>query len=125
NPMMFKRKNQKDDICVLQINKEILNNSEVVLSDRNAAADYASFYKSPQGLHRIDFDLVFAKYWTDLNPFEYWRKKSIKCAEVLVPHRVKSCYIIGAYVANETAKVNLENTGFDESITINEDMFFA
>lgn len=122
---MFKRKNQKDDICVLQINKEILNNSEVVLSDRNAAADYASFYKSPQGLHRIDFDLVFAKYWTDLNPFEYWRKKSIKCAEVLVPHRVKSCYIIGAYVANETAKVNLENTGFDESITINEDMFFA
>ena len=68
--------------------------------------------------------MVFAEYWTDTNMFEYWRKKSIKCAEVLVPHCVEAGYIEGAYVANETAKVNLENKGFNKPIAINAHMFF-
>jgi hypothetical protein len=68
--------------------------------------------------------LVFAEYWTDNNKFEYWRKKSIKCAEVLVPHCVETCYIEGAYVANKTTKVYLENKGFSTSIAINTHMFF-
>jgi hypothetical protein len=125
NPMLYLRLNQKDNLCVLRVSKEILKCEGVVISDRNASSyDYVKFYESPQGLHHIDFDLVFAEYWTDADQFEYWLKKSIKCAEVLVPHCVKNCYIVGAYVANETAKKNLENEGFDMPIAINAHMFF-
>jgi hypothetical protein len=125
NPMLYLRSNQKDSLCILRVSKEILKCEGIVISDRNASAyDYVKFYESPNGLHHIDFDLVFAEYWTDTNMFEYWRKKSIKCAEVLVPHCVEAGYIKGAYVANETAKVNLENKGFSKPITINAHMFF-
>ncbi len=125
NPMLYSRLDQKDNLCILRVSKEILKFKGVVISDRNASSfDYVKFYESPQGLHHIDFDLVFADYWTDRDQFEYWRKKSIKCAEVLVPHCVKTCYIEGAYVANETAKANLEKKGFRKPIAINTHMFF-
>jgi hypothetical protein len=125
NPMLYLRLNQKDSLCILRVSKEILKCEGIVISDRNASAyDYVKFYESPKGLHHIDFDLVFAEYWTDTDKFEYMRKKSIKCAEVLVPHCVEAGYIEGAYVANETAKVNLENKGFSKPIAINAHMFF-
>ena len=123
--MLYSRLDQKDNLCILQVSKEILKFKGVVISDRNASSfDYVKFYESPQGLHYIDFDLVFAEDWRDVNKYEYWRKKSIKCAEVLVPYYVKACYIEGAYVANETAKANLLNKGFNKPITINVRMFF-
>jgi len=124
NSMMYKRRSSRDTLCVLKISRQILNIANVVLADQNAASDYVIFHRSPQGLHHIDFDLVFAERWTDDNRIEYWRKKSIKCAEVLVPHCVKVGYIEGAYVANETAKVSLENSGFSKPITVNSCMFF-
>lgn len=124
NPMLYKRNNHRDDLCVLRVSRLILNEAGVVLTDQNAASDYVSFYKSPQGLLRIDFDLVFAEYWTDGDLYEYWKKKRLKCAEVLVPHRVDSGHIEGAYVANDIAKANLENTGFGKPVTINSNMFF-
>lgn len=125
NPMMYKRNSERDNLCVLRTSRKILNMANIVLTDQNAASDYVSFYKSPQGLHHIDFDLVFAEYWTDTNPYEYWRKKSVKCAEILVPHCVDVGYIEGVYVANDTAKANLQNTGFNKPITINSNMFFS
>jgi ssDNA thymidine ADP-ribosyltransferase, DarT len=126
NPMMYKRRNHKGNLCVLRISKEVLKLQNVVLAVQNAASKYVSFYKSPQGLHSINFDMVFADNWKHPeDQIAEWRHSSAKCAEVLVPHCVEFCYIIGAYVANETAKVNLENTGFDKSITINAEMFFA
>ena len=126
NPMLFLRLDKKDSLCILQVSKDILKCKGIVISDRNASAyDYVKFYESPNGLHHIDFDLVFAEYWTDTNPYEYWRKKSVKCAEVLVPHCVDVGYIEGAYVANDTAKANLQNTGFNKPVTINSNMFFS
>ena len=125
NPMMYKRNSERDNLCVLRISRKILNMANIVLTDQNAASDYVSFYKSPQGLHHIDFDLVFAERWTDNNLFIYWRKKSAKCAEVLVPHCIDIGYIEGAYVANDTAKANLQKTGFNKPITINSNMFFS
>ena len=125
NPMLYLRLDEKDSLCILRVSKDILKCKGVVISDRNASAyDYVKFYESPQGLHHIDFDLVFAEYWTDDNQFEYWRKKSIKCAEVLVPHCIGVEYIEGAYVANDTGKVKFENKGFRKPIAINAHMFF-
>lgn len=105
NPMMSRRRNQKNDLCVLRISKSVLKLPEVVLTDQNAASKYVSFHKSPQGLLHIDFDLVFAVSWKHPDDqIAEWRHSSAKCAEILVPHCVNIMYVEGAYVANETAK---------------------
>ena len=125
NPMMYKRRNHRDNLCVLQICKEVLKLQNVVLTDQNAASKYVSFYKSPQGLHSINFDMVFADKWKHPeDQIAEWRHSSAKCAEVLVPHCVGIEYINGAYVANETARKNLESKGFNNPVTINAHMFF-
>ncbi|MBN1972786.1 MAG: DUF4433 domain-containing protein [Sedimentisphaerales bacterium] len=125
NPMMYKRRGHRDNLCVLRISKALLKLRDVVLADQNAASKYVSFYKSPQGLNCIDFAMVFADNWTHPeDKITEWRHKSAKCAEVLVPHCIDIGYIDGAYVANETAEINLKNAKFDKPITINENMFF-
>ena len=82
-------------LCVLRIDKHVLTLPNVVLSDQNAASDYVRFLKSPEGLHELNYNLIFATYWTSDDQFEYWHRKSIKCAEVLVPQRVPVELIVG------------------------------
>ena len=125
NPMMYRRKNEAAALCVLQIDRHVLTSPGVVLSDQNAASDYVRFFKSPEGLRELNFDLIFATYWTSEDPFDYWRRKSIKCAEVLVPHRVLPDFILGAYVVNAAAETRLRDAGFDRAVTRNPQMFFA
>lgn len=125
NPMLCKRQNERDSICVLQVNRRILLKKGTVLTDQNAASGYARFFPSPSGLHDLDFDLIYAEDWRHSeNRIQYWRHKSVKCAEVLVPNQVPFEYIEGAYVANETAQAALLDTGFELSIELNPKMFF-
>lgn len=125
NPMLFRRKDEAGGLCVLRIDKHVLTLPEVVLSDQNAASDYVRFLKSPEGLRELNYDLIFATYWTSDDQFEYWHRKSIKCAEVLVPHRVPAEFIFGAYVLNATAEAQLRDVGFDRPITCNSPLFFV
>jgi hypothetical protein len=124
NPMLYKRREQREELCILRINPDILNLPEVVLSDRNASSAYAKFLPSPAGLNELDFDRIFAKYWTDTNLFTEWTNKSIKCAEALVPDRIQSNLIIGAYVCNVNTQSSLIEAGFALPININSQIFF-
>lgn len=124
NPMLYKRREQREELCILRINPDILNLPEVVLSDRNASSAYAKFLPSPAGLDELDFNRIFATYWTDTNLFTEWTNKSIKCAEVLVPERIQSNLIVGAYVCNVKAQSSLIAAGFTLPININSQIFF-
>jgi hypothetical protein len=73
----------------------------------------------------LNYELIFAEYWTSGDPFDYWRRKSIKCAEVLVPQRVPVGLIVGAYVLNATAESKLIEAGFNRPVTRNPTLFFA
>jgi hypothetical protein len=78
-----------------------------------------------EGLKALDRDRVFARYWTHPeNEFEEMRHKSEKCAEVLVLDCIRPDYILGVYVANETAlqKFQLLNTPLP--ISVRNDIFF-
>lgn len=75
-------------------------------------------------MEKIDFDIVYQKWWTDENPYEQMRKKSIKCAEVLIPYKVPYDFVVGAAVINDEAKKKLELKGFDKKIYVEEKMFF-
>ena len=129
NPMLFKRRDQHADLCVFRVRADVLDLPHVIISDQNAASDYARFYPAPDGLRYIDRDMVFAEYWT--HPEDVileFRHKSVKCAEVLVPDRIEPSYIAGAYVSNPMSKGRLDNllgaAGIRLEITVNERLFF-
>lgn len=124
NPMLSKRRDQNSDICILCINTDVLNLNGVVLADQNASADFVRFYDSPSGLQHLDFEIIFNKYWTNDDPFEQRRRKSIKCAEVLVPNKVHPEMITGAYVCNSIAEESLKQAGFALPIIIKSSVFF-
>ncbi len=124
NPMMYKRQANADNLCVLRISLKVTKQAGVVFTDKNAASDYARFLSVSEVKSKIDFDLVFADYWTDDDPIEQMKKKTAKCAEVLVPHAIPAEYIIGAYVVDENSVQKLQNQGFNLPISVNSDMFF-
>ena len=128
NPMMFKRKSMHKELAVLRIDSAILDEPKVVISDSNASSDYVGFYPSPEGLERLDKDLIFAEYWTDPNPIIAYRRKSAICAEVLVPNSVPLRFIIGVYVScQETRRIVshlLARLPIAQNVRINRQLFF-
>ena len=62
--------------------------------------------------------------WVDNDYFEQMRKKSIKCAEVLVPYSIPYEYVVCAAVVNSVAADKLMNVGFDKPIEIEPRVFF-
>jgi len=99
NVMLYKRRGQHKDICVLCVSPDVLDLPGVVITDANASSSYVSFRAAPNGLQIVDRELTFAERWDDPDLIAYYRKKSAKCAEVLVPDRVAPQYIQGCYVS--------------------------
>ena len=124
NPMLFKRKGEAADHCVLRISTGVLQEAGTVISDQNAASDYVRFL-DPTQWSILDFDAIFAMDWRHPgDQIAYWRHRAKKCAEVLVPNRVAPAQVVGAYVVDAAAQTKLANEGFSHSITIDPALFF-
>ncbi len=123
NPMLYRRKEEAANFCVLRVSIEVRHIEGVVMTDRNASSDWVRFLH-PNQAAVLDYDAIFAMDWRHPNQFEYFSRKSKKCAEILVPHCVEPRFITGAYVVNEAAAANLQSQGFGLPITINPEMFF-
>lgn len=123
NPMLFKRKDSAVTLCVLRVSTEVMHIDGVVFADRNASSDWVRFLH-PNQASMLDYDAIFAMDWRHPNQFEYFARKSKKCAEILVPHCVEPGFLTGAYAVDEVAQANLQSQGFDLPITINPEMFF-
>lgn len=120
--MLFKRRHE--DVCVLRLSTGVFQLSGAVISDQNAASDYVRFLAPSQWRH-LDFDDIFAIDWRHPDDlYRYYRHKSRKCAEVLVPKRVPTNMIIGAYVVDDAARARLNQAGFALPIAVNADFFF-
>jgi hypothetical protein len=128
NPMMYKRKDLHQELAIIRISKDVLNMSKVVIADGNASSDYVLFTSAPDGLRFINKSLVYAKYWNHDDPIEKFRHASIKCAEVLVPDKIPTDFILGAYVSCEESKIKLydiiKEIDSDFLIDVNQDLFF-
>ncbi len=124
NPMLYKRAGQHLELCVLRVSTDVLDLPGVVVTDANASSDYCRFAEAPAGLRIVNRDLTFADDWRDPDLIEYWRKKSAKCAEVLVPDKVDPRFILGAYVSCQQAKDRLNGLGTGIGVDINGHMFF-
>lgn len=124
NPMMFKRHVQHQALCVLQVSPRVLDLPGVAIADQNASSSYVRFAPAPDGLAFVDRELVFAEDWRHADEREYWRRKSAKCAEVLVPEVVPSGFIVGAYVSCSEGRTQIERQAPDLPTTLNAHMFF-
>ncbi len=123
NPMMYRNiKNYERPICVLRINSEIMKLGGVIISDKNASSDYVRFGPYPDFLNEINWKLVFAESWYDPDKQQMNIKRSIKCAEVLVPRSIPPNYITGIHVRNEES-INLTNS-FSIHVSVNKYLFF-
>lgn len=124
NPMLYRKQGQAEDLCILAISSEVLDYEGCIVTDRNAATSLVKFYSPEAGIEQIDFELVFAKFWTHPDLNEQNNHKAIKCAEVLVPRKVPYDQILNACVVSEEAKQKLANTGFDREITVKPSVFY-
>ena len=124
NPMMYKRQAHHRELCVLRVRPDIIDLDRVVITDRNASSDYARFEAAPAGLRIVDLEMTFAEYWTDADQILEWKKKAAKCAEVLVPDRVKPDYITGAYVSCQEAMNRFVSLNTNISVSVNSHLFF-
>lgn len=126
NPMMYYLINHYslDELCIVCVSKEVLNLKGTVVSDRNAAAELAAFESAEKGKKYINFQKVFARYWTDDNHLVQTENKQIQCAEVLVLDKVPSEYILGVFVCTHTAKRKIEELRLGIKVLIREELFF-
>jgi len=125
NPMLFYLKNKyPDELCILRISHKVLELPGVIITDRNASSDWVIFY-SPDKLSELDSDLIFSQYWTHPeDPFLEMKHKSIKCAEVLIPDRLTTEFISGAYVPDIETKNKFDKEDLPVSSEINPYIFF-
>jgi hypothetical protein len=124
NPMLHKRLPEADELCVLRISTEVLALPGTVITDQNAASDYVRFY-APAQWNQLDWDDIYALNWTHPgDQVAYWRHKSRKCAEVLVPHHVEPRFILGAYVIDKASQLRLAALGCTVEIIVNPILFF-
>lgn len=125
NPMMSKRRSEHESICVLRVSTEVIDLPGVVITDQNAASHYARFGAAPTALSMVNRDLVFAEFWKHPDDqIMEWRHASIKCAEVLIPDRIDSAYVFGAYVSGDVSRAALEAVAPSLIVTMTSHMFF-
>lgn len=124
NPMLSKVRAHNNMICVLRVTTSALDLPNVIVSDRNASSGYANFM-TVDDVGRLSRERIFARYWTHPeDPIEEMRHRSEKCAEVLVPDKLSSDLIVGAYVADQTALKNWNKLRIELRATINQRLFF-
>lgn len=97
NPMMWVRMDLHEQLCVVRVSPDVLEIEGTVITDQNASSKYVRFAPAPGGLAIVDIERTFAKDWTHPDTITYWRQKSMKCAEVLVPDRVPPELLTGVY----------------------------
>ena len=125
NPMMFKRKGEAPNLCVLRVSTGVLELPGTVISDQNAASDYVRFLH-PSQWKLLPLDDIYALDWRHPDDqIAYWRHKARKCAEVLVEHCVDPQFLIGAYVLSDVAAVRLRSLGFGLAVKLDPELFFG
>jgi hypothetical protein len=124
NAMLSRVRGHNSTICVLHVEAGVLDLPGVIVTDRNAASGWVSFLPVPDGLEAINRDRLFARSWKHPDMYDEMSHKSEKCAEVLVPDRVEARFLVGAYVANQTALKSFQALGTALQVRIRNDMFF-
>ena len=125
NPMLYKLQGRAEELCVLRVSRLVRKLDGVVFADRNASSDYVRFL-DPSQWRLLDYEAILAPDWRHPgDAVAYYRHKSQKCAEVLVPNRVEPRFLAGAYVVNDAVEGRLVGLGFRLPTGVNPMLFFV
>lgn len=124
NVMLYVRRSKHKSLIVLQIKTDVLDLPNVVIADGNASSEYTAFYPSPDGLDVLNSELVFAEIWTHPDLIEKWKRTRARCAEVLIPEKVRPDNILGVYVSCEESKMEVESIVGNLPVIIDSHLFF-
>ncbi len=109
---------------MLRVSPDVLDLPGVVVTSGNASSRWVRFGAGAAGLSIVDRALTFAEWWTHQDEIEYFKRKSAKCAEVLVPDRVDPGFIVGAYVSGDVGLAALRAASAALQSTFNGHLFF-
>lgn len=124
NPMLYVLLPRQRELCVLRVSTGVFLCVGVIVSDENAARGWARFEPWPDGLHMIEKEDIFRERWDVDDFFEKKRLMGVMCAEVLVPDKVESRYILGACVSCQEALNRLVGLCPGLPVIINKRLFF-
>lgn len=126
NPMLYYLVHNKDidTLCILCIDKRVLDLPETVVTDRNAAASLAIFESPDKALELLNFGVILSQSWDDKDSLKKDEKKKIKCAEVLILNKVPIEYILCVKVGSEKAKQRIEELNLGLPIYLDRNLFF-
>jgi hypothetical protein len=124
NPMMFKRRAQHVDLVVVAVSAAVLSLPNVVIADGNASSNYTAFWPSPAGLAKVSKELVYAEDWRDADQIAYFRRKSARCAEVLVPKLVPVENLTRVLVSCEATKKAVQALNARLPVEVRPNLFF-
>ncbi len=125
NPMLWKRINQRGNICVLRVDPRCHSYDWRCRDGSKRGFQLRPISELPHGIGIVDRDRTFATYWNDDDIIEYWRKKSAKCAEVLVPYVVPPVMVRGAYVCGERAVERVQAQWRSLPTEVSTELFFG
>ena len=123
NAMLYRltRNYPYEEIVVLSIKRTVLNHSDALVSNRNAATSNAEFFSARDGLAKIDDKDLKKTYWTDSDD-----TKQKMMAEVLVPEHIAPEYVDSIYVGNARTKEKISEivNNFSNDVIEQSDIFF-
>ncbi len=129
NPMLYKRKDEQQKLCVLRVRHEVMDLPGAFIADRNAAVGNAQFHKTQEAVNKLALGILCGAFWTDRNVSQEENKArgQFRCAELLVPDQIHPSYIGGMYVSSEKTKSAVEhlfNGQCPVPITVHPQFFF-
>ena len=118
------RRVPRDHIAILRVSTKILDTQGVIVTDINAAiGPQPRWYSVEEGIPRLDKDEIFAEFWTETPGHE-----ARMMAEVLVPARVASSYLLGAYACSTESAATIKEiamaSGKSLPVAVSPSMFF-
>ena len=122
---MFRTVHQKDlkNFAVVGLDKKVLDEQDIVITDGDAAKEPTQFYRLPEGLKILkkQWSIIENDWWNNSNGSK--RKMMSEC---LVPNYVKPGYIDSVYVANNTLQNEVKEIVNNPKITVDSQpaMFF-
>ena len=108
NPMLYRRKDMQDELCLIEISVSCLEGLDFLFTDGNAASRDTNFYNSFDKLNSLPWDVLNSRTWFDLPD---GRRK--RCAEILVyphvePMQIKKIYCRSEDTLNSLASYNCD-----------------
>lgn len=114
-------KEQYENVCLLEINKGVMEIEGVKFSNGNVASEETVVYDSLDDITNEEWEIIYSRHPT------YWDRKRIRSAEVLVPDEVSVEYITSISVDKDKEPANpynrilslVEEAGLDIPINMN------